>query len=75
MKIFGVLFFLLLLFIGTGFYRGWFAMSSKNGSPENRKVDVNLTVDPDKMEADAGAVKSVRLFCGALSEFISGAVH
>ncbi len=57
MKIFGVLFLLLVLVGGIGFYRGWFSMSSDQGNSESRKVDVNLTVDRDKMEADADAVK------------------
>lgn len=32
-------------------------MSTQNGDVTNRKVDVNLTVDRDKMETDADAVK------------------
>ncbi|QDT60515.1 hypothetical protein SV7mr_30380 [Stieleria bergensis] len=57
MKVFAVLFLLLVLVGGIGFYRGWFSMSSDQGSSESRNVDVNLTVDRDKMEADADAVK------------------
>ena len=39
-----------------GFYRGWFTVS---GSREavSHKVDVNLTVDTDKVKADAETVK------------------
>lgn len=42
--------------VGLGFYRGWFGVS---GSREavSHKVDVNLTVDPDKVKADAQTVK------------------
>ncbi len=57
MKIFGLLLLLLVLVGGFGFYRGWFSMSTQNGDVTNRKVDVNLTVDRDKMETDADAVK------------------
>ena len=41
---------------GIGYYRGWFTVS---GSREavSHKVDVNLTVDPDKVKADAQTVK------------------
>lgn len=58
MKIFGVLFLLLVLIGGIGFYQGWFSMSSNQGDSESRNVDVNLTVDRDKMEADKNAVKN-----------------
>ncbi|MBC7816907.1 MAG: hypothetical protein IAG10_08480 [Planctomycetaceae bacterium] len=48
---------LLLVFIVIlGFLRGWFTLS---GSREavGRKVDVHLTVDPDKVNQDAETVK------------------
>ena len=57
MKIFGALFVLLVVVAAIGFYQGSFSMSSSNGNSENHKVDVNLTVDGDKMQADADAVK------------------
>lgn len=57
MKIFGALFVLLVVVAAIGFYQGWFSMSSSKGNSGNRKVDVNLTVDGDKMQADADAVK------------------
>jgi len=34
---------------GVGFYRGWFVLSSGRHSGSN-KVDVNLSVDPDKVK-------------------------
>ena len=50
----------LLVFIvcvaAGGFYRGWFTLSSKPEAGSN-KVDVNLTMDRDKMEQDAEKVK------------------
>jgi len=37
---------------GLGFYRGWFVVSSA-GHVGSNKVDLNLTVDPDKVKSDA----------------------
>ncbi len=37
---------------GLGFYRGWFTMSTTTETGNNR-VEVNLTVDPDKARDDA----------------------
>ena len=51
-----VLFVLLLVLVGVGFYRGWLALSS-HGRDESNKVGVNLTVDPDKAKEDAEKVK------------------
>lgn len=45
------------LVIGVGFYRGWFAVSSSDADKASNKVNVNLTVDRDKIEEDAEAVK------------------
>ena len=47
---------LVLIVVGVGFYQGWFALSSGRQA-ESHKVDVNLTVDPDKMKEDAEKVK------------------
>ena len=58
MKIFGVLFLSLLLLAGFGFYRGWFSMSTGDGNAGGQKTEVNLTVDREKMNADADAVKN-----------------
>jgi hypothetical protein len=52
---------LLVLLVGVaalGFYRGWFALSSRSPEAGSNKVNVNLTVDRDKMQEDAEAVKS-----------------
>jgi len=54
-----VLLVLLLCVVGFGFYRGWFSLSRSNpdtGSNSN-KVNISLTVDPDKMKADTAMVK------------------
>ena len=42
--------------IGVGFNRGWFAVSSSR-YVEGHKVNVNLTVDEDKMKQDGQKVK------------------
>jgi hypothetical protein len=50
---------MLVLVIGLiafGFYRDWFGLSSSRESQSN-KVNVNLTVDPDKIKEDAERVK------------------
>ena len=47
-----------LLLIGVGFYRGWFAASNSEAGKASNKVNVNLTVDRDKIEEDAEAVKN-----------------
>jgi hypothetical protein len=56
-RLYAVVIVLALVVIGVGFYRGWFALSSSTADQGNNKVNVNLTVDPDKMKEDAEAVK------------------
>jgi hypothetical protein len=56
-KLLVVLFVLAVCVVAIGFYRGWFALSSSNVDDGSNKVNVNLTVDKDKMQEDAGAVK------------------
>ena len=51
-----VLFVLLLCVIGIALYRGWFVLTSRS-QDESSKVEVNLTVDPDKAKEDAEKVK------------------
>ena len=48
---------LVLLVVGLGFYRGWFALSGSNADKGSNKVNVNLTMDGDKIEEDAQTVK------------------
>lgn len=52
-----VLVVIVLLVVGVGFYRGWFAFSSGTSDAGSNKVDVNLTVDGDKIQEDGEAVK------------------
>lgn len=48
---------LVLCVVGFGFYSGWWALSSSSPNADTNKVDVNLTVNPDKMKEDAATVK------------------
>jgi len=56
-RLYAVVIVLALIVVGVGFYRGWFALSSSTADQGSNKVNVNLTVDPDKMKEDAEAVK------------------
>jgi len=56
-NMFAVLIVLVLLVVGLGFYRGWFALSSPADKGSN-KVNVNLTMDGNKMQEDAQAVQN-----------------
>ena len=47
---------LAIFVVVLGFYRGWFALSSPRDT-ESNKVNINLTVDPDKAKEDAETVK------------------
>jgi hypothetical protein len=53
-KLFVVLIVLVICVVGFGFYRGWFALSSSDTNDGSNQVNVNLTVDPDKVKADTG---------------------
>ncbi len=46
---------ILLSGIGVGFARGWFAVSQLPDSGDN-KVDIKVTVDPEKMKSDSKTV-------------------
>jgi cell division protein FtsX len=52
-----VLVVLVLCVVGVGFYRGWFAMSSPTRDTESNKVNINLSMDGDKVKEDAETVK------------------
>jgi hypothetical protein len=55
-KLCSLLIVLAILVAGLGFYRGWFTLSSGR-HVESNKVDVNLTVDRDKVNEDAEKLK------------------
>ena len=52
-----VLIVLAIILVGVGFYRGWFTLSSPAVEKGSNKVELNLTLDQDKMSDDANAVK------------------
>ena len=52
-----VLVVLVLCVVGLGFYRGWFALSSPTHDTESNKVNINLSMDGDKVKEDAETVK------------------
>jgi hypothetical protein len=48
---------LLIGVVAVGFYRGWFTLSTRSPEAGSNKVNVNLTMDRDKMQEDAQSVK------------------
>jgi len=52
-----VLVVLVLCLVGFGFYRGWFVLSSPGRGTESNKVDVNLSMDGDKVKEDVVTAK------------------
>ena len=52
-----VLVVLVLCVVGFGFYRGWFTLSRSSPDTGSNKVNINLTLDPDKVKADAGTLQ------------------
>ena len=52
-----VLLVLLVCVVAFGFYRGWFAVSRRGPDATTNQVNVNLTVDRDKMQSDANLVQ------------------
>ena len=58
-KLLLVLVVLVLCVVGFGFYSGWFTLSSSGGpGAESNRIDINLEVNPDKVKADAEALKA-----------------
>jgi hypothetical protein len=48
---------LLACVVAIGAYRGWFSLSSGSSDAGRNKVNINLTVDQEKMQQDAAMVK------------------
>lgn len=48
---------LFALLIVIGLFRGWFTFSSPDRDKESRKVNINVSVDTNKLEADAEKLK------------------
>ena len=57
MRITRVVLVLALCLAAIGFYRGWFTFSSRGGEAGSSKVDLQLTVDTDKVKDDADEVR------------------
>jgi hypothetical protein len=57
-QLLGVAVVLALIVVGVGLSRGWFVVSSPVAVGGGNKVNVNLEVDRDKIDADASAVKN-----------------
>jgi hypothetical protein len=55
-SIFKVLVVLIIVLLCIGFYRGWIVLSN-NKDALNNKVDIKLTVDPDKVKEDTDKLK------------------
>ena len=68
-SLFKVTLVLLLGIVGLGLARGWFILTSSQ-HVEDEKVDIKLTVDPDKVKVDAEKVqeKAKELMAKARSE-------
>lgn len=48
---------LVVVTVGVAFYMEWFVLSGPSSATGSNKVNVNLTVDPDKAKEDAETVK------------------
>lgn len=58
MRFLARLFFLaLIVFVIVGFLRGWFTLSGSNSTSDDGKIDMNLTIDKEKMNDDAEKAK------------------
>jgi hypothetical protein len=51
------LIFLVLCLIGIGLFRGWFSFSNPTCDTQSDKVNVSVSVDAGKVEADVEEVK------------------
>ncbi len=51
------LFVLLLCLVGIGLFRGWFSFSNPSRDAETHKVNVSVSVDANKVEADVEKVE------------------
>lgn len=54
-RLFGLLFVILLVVAGIGYFRGWFTVSTEKG--EGQKSDVTISVDKEKIKGDTAKAK------------------
>lgn len=52
------LFMLAVCLVGIGIYRGWFTLGNATRDPQTNRVNINVSVDADKVKADAKRVKA-----------------
>jgi hypothetical protein len=55
--IINVLVVLVLCVAVVGFFRGWYTFSGPNRDGDGNKINVQLSVDPDKVKADAAQAR------------------
>jgi len=48
---------LAIVLVVAGFIRGWIALSAPHREEQSGKIDINVSVDPEKMKEDAVQVK------------------
>ena len=53
------LFALCALLVVIGLFRGWFSFSNPDRDKESNKVNISVSVDTNKLEADAQKLKKV----------------
>ncbi len=56
-RLLAILFVLVLIIVGVGFYQGWFTLSSREPEQGNQ-ININLEIDKDKMKEDADSLKN-----------------
>lgn len=56
-RLFAFLIVVVICVAAIGFYQSWFTVTSPSSDTESNKVNVSVTVDPDKVKADAEIVK------------------
>lgn len=56
-RLIGGLVVLIACVIAIGFYMNWFTLSRPNRGGDDNKINVELTVDTDKVKADAAEAK------------------
>lgn len=49
---------IVILLAAVGLYRGWFVVSGSSGETGEQNMNVNVTVDQEKVQEDVEAVKS-----------------
>lgn len=56
-KLIGTLVIIAVCIAALGFYRGWFSVTQTDTGPLSEKIELGLTVDPEKARNDVQIVK------------------